>query len=78
MISRIYQTIARTATTALVFMGDFFKHSRKNRPPAAPCRQWRHAYFNALTLKKQDKNINSPKKLQAAEHLRTQRPEIYV
>jgi len=46
-----------------------------NRPPAAPCRQWRRAYFNTLTLKKQDKNINFPKKLQAAEHLRTQRPE---
>ena len=28
-------------------------------------------------LRKQDKNINSPKNFQAAEHLRTQRPKNY-
>ena len=72
-ISRTYQTIARIVTALVVWFG--FLLMFLNRPPAAPCRQWRRAYFNTLTLKKQDKNINSPKKLQAAEHLRTQRPE---
>ena len=72
-ISRTYQTIARIVTALVVWFG--FLLMFLNRPPAAPCRQWRRGYFNALTLKNQDKNINSPKKLQAAEHLRTQRPE---
>ncbi len=38
----------------------------------------RRAYFNILTLKKQDENDIPPKKLQAAEHLRTRRPENMI
>ena len=75
-ISRIYQTIIKTATTALVVLGVFI--ILLDACPGCTMPPRRLAYYNPLSIKNQELFLFYLKKLQAAEHLRTQRPENMI